>query len=99
MQTSSHRNESAPETPASSVRDEALRDPVRHRGPRALDGPTTVVGLARKRRTHTMDQHSEAQDSFPNPRGSVVGVLTDDETFEDARRRLEQSGFEHYDVL
>jgi hypothetical protein len=40
-------------------------------------------------------------DSFPYPGGSVVGVLTDDATFEDARRRLDQSGFaaDRCDVL
>src|SRR4051795_10910696 len=32
-------------------------------------------------------------DSFPYPRGSVVGILTDEATFEDARERLSQSGF------
>ena len=41
-----------------------------------------------------------ATDSFPYPRGSVVGVLTDDATYEDARRRLEDSGFaDRCDVL
>jgi hypothetical protein len=38
-------------------------------------------------------RHSQATDSFPYPRGSVVGVLTDDATFADARQRLERSGF------
>jgi hypothetical protein len=37
--------------------------------------------------------NSNATDSFPYPRGSVVGVLTDDATFDDARQRLERSGF------
>jgi hypothetical protein len=32
-------------------------------------------------------------DSFPYPRGSVVGVLADAATFEAARQRLEQAGF------
>jgi hypothetical protein len=40
-------------------------------------------------------------DSFPYPRGSVVGVVTDDATLEDARRHLERAGFgaDRYDVL
>jgi len=40
-------------------------------------------------------------DSFPYPQGSVVGVFADDTTVEDARRRLEQSGFgaDRYEVL
>jgi hypothetical protein len=41
-----------------------------------------------------VDNTSNATDSFPYPRGSVVGVLTDDATFAEARRRLERSGFE-----
>src|SRR3954464_11546791 len=32
-------------------------------------------------------------DPFPYPRGSVVGILTDEATFEDARHRLTQGGF------
>jgi hypothetical protein len=44
---------------------------------------------------------SAATDSFPYPRGRVVGVLADDATFEDARRRLERAGFgtDRCDVL
>jgi hypothetical protein len=44
---------------------------------------------------------SNPSDSFPYPRGSVVGILTDDAAFEDARRGLEQAGFtaDHYEVL
>jgi hypothetical protein len=40
-------------------------------------------------------------DSFPYPRGSVVGILTDEAAFEDARRRLSQGGFgvDRCDVL
>jgi hypothetical protein len=36
---------------------------------------------------------SNPPDSFPYPRGSVVGVLTDEAMFQDARQRLEQAGF------
>jgi hypothetical protein len=36
---------------------------------------------------------ADVPDSFPYPRGRVVGILTDDATFEDARRRLERAGF------
>jgi hypothetical protein len=36
---------------------------------------------------------SNSDDTFPYPRGNVVGVLADAAGFEDARRRLEQSGF------
>jgi hypothetical protein len=45
--------------------------------------------------------NSNATDSFPYPHGSVVGVLTDDATFEDALQRLERSGFgaDRCDVL
>jgi hypothetical protein len=44
---------------------------------------------------------SAATDTFPYPRGRVVGILADDATFEDACRRLEQAGFgaDRYDVL
>jgi hypothetical protein len=40
-------------------------------------------------------------DPFPYPRGSVVGILTDEATFEDARQRLERDGFgaDRCDVL
>lgn len=48
-----------------------------------------------------MASTSNPPDSFPYPRGSVVGILTDDVTFEDARQRLEQAGFgaDRCDVL
>ena len=36
---------------------------------------------------------SNPADSFPYPRGSVVGVLADDASFEQARQGLEQAGF------
>jgi hypothetical protein len=44
---------------------------------------------------------STPSDFFPYPRGRVVAILADDATFEAARRRLEQSGFEpdRYDIL
>jgi hypothetical protein len=44
---------------------------------------------------------TDAIDTFPYPTGSVVGVLTDEAAFEDARRRLDESGFgaERSDVL
>jgi hypothetical protein len=38
-------------------------------------------------------------DTFPYPSGSVVGILTEEATFEDARQRLSQSGFDRCDVL
>jgi hypothetical protein len=37
--------------------------------------------------------NSNSDDTFPYPRGNVVGVLPDAARFEDARRRLERSGF------
>jgi hypothetical protein len=42
-----------------------------------------------------------AQDRFPYPQGSVVGVLRDDAAVAAARERLEQAGFgpDRYDVL
>ena len=40
-----------------------------------------------------MASSSNSSDSFPYPRGSVVGILADDATLEDARQRLEQAGF------
>jgi hypothetical protein len=45
--------------------------------------------------------NANANDSFPYPQGSVVGTLTDDAAFEDARQRLEAAGFgaDHCDVL
>jgi len=44
---------------------------------------------------------SDAPDSFPYPRGSVVAVLADEAALEDARGRLEQAGFgaDRCDVL
>jgi hypothetical protein len=36
---------------------------------------------------------SHSADSFPYPRGSVVGVVTDDAAFEETRRRLTEAGF------
>ena len=44
---------------------------------------------------------SNASDSFPYPRGSVVAVLTDEASVDDARQRLERAGFgaDRYDVL
>ena len=48
-----------------------------------------------------MASSSNPSDSFPYPRGSVVGILADDATLEDARQRLEQAGFgaDRCDVL
>lgn len=48
-----------------------------------------------------MANSSDPSDSFPYPRGSVVGVFTDEAAFEDARQRLEQAGFgaDRCDVL
>ncbi len=48
-----------------------------------------------------MPNGSDPSDSFPYPRGSVVGILIDDATLADARQRLEQAGFgaDRYDVL
>jgi hypothetical protein len=45
--------------------------------------------------------NSNPSDSFPYPRGSVVAILTDEVTLEDARQRLEQAGFgaDRSDVL
>jgi hypothetical protein len=37
--------------------------------------------------------NTDASDSFPYPRGSVVAVLADDAAVEDARGRLERAGF------
>ena len=37
-------------------------------------------------------------DTFPYPTGNVVGVLADAESFEHARRRLSQSGFDAAEV-
>jgi hypothetical protein len=44
---------------------------------------------------------STPSDSFPYPHGSVVGILTDEATLEDARQRLERAGFgaDRCDVL
>jgi hypothetical protein len=43
----------------------------------------------------------EQSDPFPYPRGSVVGILTDEGELEDARDRLAQAGFaaDRCDVL
>jgi hypothetical protein len=38
-------------------------------------------------------------DTFPYPRGSVVGVLPDGDALEDARRRLSDAGFDRLEVL
>ncbi len=48
-----------------------------------------------------MASSSNPSDSFPYPRGSVVGILTDEVTFEDALQRLGQAGFgaDRCDVL
>ena len=48
-----------------------------------------------------MASSSNPSDSFPYPRGRVVGVFTDEATFEDARRRLMEGGFgsDRCDVL
>ena len=48
-----------------------------------------------------MAAKSDASDSFPYPRGSVVGVLADAAAVEDARGRLERAGFgaDRCDVL
>jgi hypothetical protein len=42
-----------------------------------------------------------ARETFPYPRGSVVGILADDAALEDARQRLERSGLgpDRCDVL
>ena len=52
-------------------------------------------------RTDIVDSTPSPADTFPYPAGSVVGVLTDDAAFGDARRRLEDAGFHagSYDVL
>jgi hypothetical protein len=41
-----------------------------------------------------MADNATRSDPFPYPRGSVVGILSDEASFEDARRRLSESGFE-----
>ncbi len=48
-----------------------------------------------------MSSSSNQSDSFPYPRGSVVGILIDDAAFDDARQRLERAGFgaDRCDVL
>ena len=48
-----------------------------------------------------MADDPDAQDRFPYPGGSVVGVLVDDAALAGARERLEQAGFAsgRYDVL
>jgi hypothetical protein len=43
---------------------------------------------------------STPSDSFPYPRGSVVGIFTDEASLEDARDRLDRDGFgDRCDVL
>jgi hypothetical protein len=66
----------------------------------ALDGRrgSPAIGPPRARgflRTETgiVTGIPTASDSFPYPGGSVVGILADDAMFEDARRRLDRSGF------
>ena len=48
-----------------------------------------------------MTAKDNSSDSFPYPRGSVVGVLADEAAVEDARGRLERAGLgaERCDVL
>ena len=41
-----------------------------------------------------MTSDSHTSDTFPYPRGSVVAVLTDAGALADARRRLEEAGFD-----
>jgi len=75
-----------------------MRDGRYHTGHHHEEGGEA---FARERRTDIVTSKPEATDSFPYPRGSVVGVLTDDATFEQARQRLERSGFgaDRCDVL
>ncbi len=40
-----------------------------------------------------MSSSSNQSDSFPYPRGSVVGILVNDAALADARQRLERAGF------
>jgi hypothetical protein len=47
----------------------------------------------------TVASNAGPADTFPYPHGNVVGVLADADRFEDARRRLEESGFDGYEVL
>jgi hypothetical protein len=51
--------------------------------------------------TDIVPTSSNPPDSFPYPRGSVVGIITDDAALVDTRRRLEQAGFgaDRCDVL
>ena len=48
-----------------------------------------------------MTATDNSSDSFPYPRGSVVGVLADEAAVADARGHLERAGFgaDRYDVL
>jgi hypothetical protein len=48
-----------------------------------------------------MTSHSDRSDTFPYPGGSVVGILPDSAALENARRSLEDVGFDadRYDVL
>lgn len=82
---------------------EALQAPLTQ----ALDGRLVTTGQHRsaelRPRTETdiVASDFKTSESFPYPRGSVVGILTDEATFEDARQRLERAGFggDRYDVL
>jgi hypothetical protein len=49
--------------------------------------------LSPETETGIVATNSDPSDSFPYPRGSVVGILTDEASFEDARHRLERAGF------
>lgn len=48
-----------------------------------------------------MADSSHSADSFPYPRGSVVGVVTDDAAVDATRRRLTEAGFgpDRFEVL
>ena len=48
-----------------------------------------------------MADDPHASDSFPYPRGSVVAMLAEEASIDDARQRLEQAGFgaDRYEVL
>jgi hypothetical protein len=63
---------------------------------RSGDAPRTTSGQGDR----TVTSDSTQSDSFPYPRGSVVGILRDEATMEDARRRLERDGLgDRCDVL
>jgi hypothetical protein len=95
MRTSSGLDEAQDDGLGNLCRD--ARRPVSATGHHRYGGGT----FAREWRTDIVASNSNATDSFPYPRGSVVGVLTDDATFQDARQRLERSGFgaDRCDVL